>query len=378
MLKTKKHYINRGGKIHIQTTLNGERLRFSTKLDFNAENEEYVKNNLERILQNHLKPNKQTGKNDFRFYANKFLENQKPFIKNRTYEQYKTNLNTITILIKNKPIMQYSKEDVECFYKKIIEKNYSRGSVSNFCTLLNSVFVLAQEDNIGFKNPYFAKRIRNLKEVRERRVFSLEEVRMIIEESKKDFYSPKLYLYLNIAFFTGARFGEILALNYEDFNLEEKILKISKTLSKVGEQTPKTKTSNREIDILSPLLKIKHLLIGKGRIFKGSYYSLTCSYRREFKKLIKNLGMQQADIYATRHTFASLMLQHQEEPMWISQMLGHSNLSITYAVYAKFIQSKTKKRAAFLEEAKEEKEENLALKEIKSELIALKKNDNEF
>ena len=38
MSKIQKPLVNRGGKIHIHTSVNGNRLRFSTFLPFNAEN----------------------------------------------------------------------------------------------------------------------------------------------------------------------------------------------------------------------------------------------------------------------------------------------------------------------------------------------------
>ena len=38
----KKNSINRGGRLHIQTTYEGKRLRFSTKLKDTKENREYV------------------------------------------------------------------------------------------------------------------------------------------------------------------------------------------------------------------------------------------------------------------------------------------------------------------------------------------------
>ncbi len=61
-------------------------------------------------------------------------------------------------------------------------------------------------------------------------------------------------------------------------------------------------------------------------------------------------------LYNTRHTFATLMLTNGEDILWVSQMLGHANISTTMKYYIKYVEDKGKKRATFLDE----KTENIA------------------
>lgn len=350
-IKNKNPLINRGGKIHIHTTRNGERLRFSTFLPFNTDNIEFVRNNLETFIDNYLDPSISNGDNDFLYYAEKFLKANKAFIKKNTLKQYQSAVKNIVRLIGNKPIRTYQKQTIESFYAKLLHADYSNPCINLYCSILNAVLTLAEDSRSDFKNPFFKKRLRNIKTPKERIVFSLEEVFEILKESKRHNYPKDLHLYLKIAFFTGARCGEIFALETQDFDLEKKRLKINKTLGRYGTTTPKTKTSNREIHLLSPLLNVP--LESEGRIFKGKYSTLMPSYRKSFKRVLKALKLPNADLYSTRHTFASIMLQKGEEAMWISQMLGHSNLNITYKVYSKYIKENNKERAAFLSDYKE-------------------------
>ena len=84
----------------------------------------------------------------------------------------------------------------------------------------------------------------------------------------------------------------------------------------------------------------------KGFIIKTPLYRL----RSEFKILQKRLNFTEIrTIYYTRHSFASLMLQRGEEPMWVSKMLGHTNLNITLNHYAKYLPQSVENRAKFLQ-----------------------------
>ena len=69
-----------------------------------------------------------------------------------------------------------------------------------------------------------------------------------------------------------------------------------------------------------------------------------------WKPLLKRCGMAYRVLYNTRHTFATLMLTNGEDILWVSQMLGHANVSTTMKYYIKYIEEKGKKRAAFLDD----------------------------
>jgi integrase len=53
--------------------------------------------------------------------------------------------------------------------------------------------------------------------------------------------------------------------------------------------------------------------------------------------------------YQLRHTFASLCLQQGAEATWVSKMLGHASLQITFKYYARYIDDKSGRNEAKLE-----------------------------
>ena len=175
--------------------------------------------------------------------------------------------------------------------------------------------------------------------------------------------SQDLLTYLYIAFLTGARTGEILALEWEDIDFENEKIAITKSLNDMGElTTPKTKSSVRHIDMLPPLkeylLKLNSACTGKSELAHKERESGAVSpiitakrkdLRAEFYALLDSLGLKRRVLYNTRHSFASIMLSQGEEPLWVAAMLGHKNLNITYSHYAKFIPQKSRARAVFLQ-----------------------------
>lgn len=154
----------------------------------------------------------------------------------------------------------------------------------------------------------------------------------------------KTFLYL--AFYTGARVGEILALRWENIGLNT--IDIKKTKHANGELgTPKTGKS-RTILCPEPLKKyLSSLEQTEDFVLKLNYHSA----RRNFQQLLKNLGYEIQGLHATRHTFTSLLVQNNVSPTLIAQMLGHSSLTMINNIYAKYIEGNNTTNQALLNNA---------------------------
>ena len=161
--------------------------------------------------------------------------------------------------------------------------------------------------------------------------------------------------YLQIAFFTGCRTGEILALKWSDVDLSNGKISINKTINKFDITSPKTRSSIREIDIL-PLvkeaLKSQKSINGKSEFVfcsKDDFSKLYFTLQKEWKRLLNEVGLEYRTLYHTRHTFASIMLSHNENLLWVSKrMLGHSNANMTLKIYAHYVETQGEQHGAFL------------------------------
>jgi integrase len=90
----------------------------------------------------------------------------------------------------------------------------------------------------------------------------------------------------------------------------------------------------------------------------GGPLDLTNIRHRIWYPTLARAGLRPRDLYQTRHTFASLMLQTGEDPAWIARMMGHTTTKLLYERYAAFIRYRTRQDgAAYLEQVRQSREE---------------------
>ncbi len=226
---------------------------------------------------------------------------------------------------------------------------YKKNTIHNLNANLKSFLAFCESERFLSKNPYFSITLKNAKEAKAIDPFSLEEVKTLIDNAE----SLRLKAFLMVAFFTGMRTGEQLALTWQDIDFNEKTITINKSLNELGQITsPKNKPSIREVDLLEPVEKIlKELKATEPANKKMIFLSVpkrTQDFQLMFKKLLEALNLKDRKLYTTRHTFASLMLSQGEEAMWVSKTLGHKDLNTTYKTYSHYIPKQDKERAKFL------------------------------
>lgn len=173
--------------------------------------------------------------------------------------------------------------------------------------------------------------------------FTKDEIETILSKA-----TGRLESYLAFAFYTGARCCEILALKWDDIDMDAMTIYISKSLVN-GLVKNQTKTGeDRTIPIFEPLLPYiqglarqrdsdwvfsekKDHLFGSASLFGNG----------KWRKFLADCEVPYRSARHTRHTFATHMVERAargEIPIkWVSQILGHANLDMTIKVYARFI-----------------------------------------
>ncbi|WRF76806.1 site-specific integrase [Helicobacter pylori] len=362
----------RGNAIYLNYTKNSKRHRTSlNKLSesLNLETEralEYLEGfSLDQILKmlkrastpsekqkKSLPPPKKTKDKDITIeQAKESFLNQKIGLKAESLRFMRLRFNTILKLINIKEsakVSKITKESVTNYHNNAFKK-YKKNTLISLNALLKSFLEFCETEGFMEKSPYFAITLKNAKEAKEIDPFNLEEIKTIIENAP----SLRLKAFLTMAFFTGLRTGEQLALLWSDVDFENKKINIDKSLNLSGAITsPKNKPSIREVDLLEPVEKIlKELKASEPANKKMIFLSIpkrTAEFQKAFKAVLKALNLKDRKLYTTRHTFASLMLSMGEEAMWVSKTLGHKDLNTTYKTYSHYIPKQDKERAKFL------------------------------
>ncbi|RVY28240.1 site-specific integrase [Helicobacter pylori] len=362
----------RGNALYLNYIKNRKRHRESlSKLtkSLNLENDqalEYLKGlSLEKILKMQkgtLKPNKEPEQESLKTakkikkgvsikQAKGSFFNQKIGLKEESLRFMRLRFSTILKLMNIKEsskVSKITKESVTNYHNNAFKK-YKKNTLISLNALVKSFLEFCEQEGYINKTPYFKITMKNAKDGEKINPFSLNEIKAILQSAS----DLRLKAFLTTAFFTGLRTGEQLALLWSDVDFENKKINIDKSLNLSGVITsPKNKPSIREVDLLEPVEKIlKELKATEPSNKKMIFLSVpkrTQDFQRAFKKLLEALNLKDRKLYATRHTFASLMLSQGEEAMWVSKTLGHKDLNTTYKTYSHYIPKQDKERAKFL------------------------------
>ncbi len=357
---TTGYYIS-GDKLYVQGSIDGVFKRYSTGLKATSQNTKFVKKNcMSELLRIHSKKNQlQTICTNFADYGLSNLELNREKRTDSTAREYELIFEKkILPYFKNFDIKDIKRNDLMKWQKDLRATGISGKRINNIRSVFNFILEEARKDELIDKN-YFTLFDREKIQTKEINPFSFDEAKLIIAKAsgwQKDFFQ--------VAFFTGMRTGEIMALKWEDINFVSKTIIVRRSVrSGVLRETTKTGTS-RTIDML-PIVEAAILNMKQKTYLNSSYIFLSSSgthytdsgfiRKGAWTNAIRLCGLDYRTLYQTRHTFASNMISAGEDILWVSQMLGHKNLQITLSIYAKFIKSKKVRRATFLEDENEEK-----------------------
>lgn len=161
---------------------------------------------------------------------------------------------------------------------------------------------------------------------------------------------PKWVRFYTVAFGTGLRPSEQYVLQWEHVDFQRKLLLIRQGFVKGRLTMLKTAGSRRDVDMLPHVEETlrSHCEVTQGKeqyIFSNTEGGPL--HRDNMRNRIWNPSLVRAELrhrnpYQTRHTFASLMLDQNENPAWVARMLGHTTLRMLYERYGKFIRNRSR------------------------------------
>ncbi len=305
-----------------------------------------------------------------REYLSRWLEDSvKDTVRNTTYERYEQISRTHIIpMLGDVKLKALSPTHVRSLYKEKLQ-TLSPRTVQYIHVTLHKALKQAVNDGLIPRNATEAVKPPQVRR-EEIRPLTPEQVKMLLDAARGD----RLEALYALAVHTGLRQGELLGLKWEDIDLEERTLHVRRALTtaKGGPRlaAPKTKGSRRRVSLtkgavdalrghlarqLEEIDRAGSLWQENGLVFAsetGRPLDRRSVTTHLFKPLLKRAGLPaKTRFHDLRHTCATLLLTKNVNPKVVSEMLGHSSISITLDTYSHVLPDMQDSAARALEEA---------------------------
>jgi integrase len=317
----------------------------------------------------------------FEMYARKWLaETITPHRKVRTADYYEQVLDThllpnfsktvltaikpahvrgfIAEKMAGKPCSQHAQVSADC---DTCVRPLAKNTVKNAVATLRAILYQAQVDELIHSNP--AARFGKLFELRQDKrkdivVLEPPHVARVLQAAAK--WYPDHELVVQTLFYTGMREGELLGLQWDDFDFGRGTVELRRTVSLGrGERrllinTPKS-GKIRTVDLPSPLptrfadlksiRQAEAVVLGRQLshwVFPAETdpeKPLNDAWLRDrlWRPLLEKAQVRHVRVHDARHTYASLMLRRAVPIAYVSRQLGHSSIQVTVDLYGHFI-----------------------------------------
>jgi len=332
----------RGDMIWAQATINGRLHRLSTgkrlssltkKWFENTSGVDAIKSILEKKEENALSYRDISLK---KFGMEVIVETSQ----NRGYASQKDAVrilnNHILPFFKNMAIAEIRPMDIVKFINHFKNK-FSEARAKRIKHIFGLIMTYAYDNKLIENNPMLAQSVARIKfntKPEDDRVYTSNEVNLMLSKSY-----GWLKVYLEVAFTTGLRVGEVMGLKWEDIDLESGYLFLSRSISKgtISEGSNGDKNHERPIPLFPRTLNIlksyydvrpsnEWLFINKD---KGPFLEAKTIVDYHFKPFLESIGVEYKTLMAIRRTYASLMNFGGKNKDEIRRVMGHSKTSTT-------------------------------------------------
>jgi integrase len=288
----------------------------------------------------------------FAQYAVQWLEENAYSLTPATYRSYRTVIHSHVVpFFKELPLGEITDTHLKRFVAHLQGlpgkggRSMASKSINNYLGPVKGMLRQAAEKKLLPYDPtVFVKRLRVPKPDID--PFTPQEIAQFLAH-----VTPSYRTYFHVAFLTGMRPNEQLALKWANIDFVHR--KIAVREGRVGkvEGLPKTEESIRDIDLLEPVcellrrhraetwLRTDYVFVNQ----EGRPIDLNTLRRRIWYPALKRGGIRARTLYQTRHTFATLMLATGENPEWIAKQLGHTSTQMLFQRYTKFIPNVTRR-----------------------------------
>jgi len=262
---------------------------------------------------------------------------------------------------KDANIKKLKTKDIVEFQAYLIDKRLSNNTINKLIINLNQVFKLAVKNRLIATNPVEDVPMLRV-EKQKMKFWTINEFQQFYELIQDD--ELVLKVFFQTAYYTGARVGELCALQWQDIDFSKKTISITKTMHKKKGgtflDTPKTRSSIRKIAIHHELiLTLKEWRKEQKRTIAVNNDTFVFQYkdippvRDNFSKRIKPIcqrgEIEPIRMHDFRHSHVALLIELGEDMLIVKERLGHSSITTTIDVYGHLFPTRQEQLASKLD-----------------------------
>lgn len=233
------------------------------------------------------------------------------------------------------PIDQISKQRIMEWYIQFTDKDLVIGTKNLVITVIKSIFAFGSK-YYDLPNPTLSlKRLKAKK--RKYDTWTVEEFERYIQAE----HSPLYAAIITFMYWTGARKGEVLGLQYTDF--QNGTVHIHQQMTVNGLAPLKTDSSERTLklldrvqDVLKPFLEACD--DSRPFVFGGESPIPVATLYTHFTRTVNRAGLKQIRVHDLRHSFATNAIASGANIVAVSKYLGHASINITLSTYTHLLE----------------------------------------
>src|SRR5215831_2714945 len=271
-------------------------------------------------------------------YAQTFLQRIEQTRKHTTYAEYRKILDRdILPVFRGLDLQDITREKVKGLATTCLRRGQSPKTVQKIIGCLSSLFSHGIEDELLAVNPALkpGKFLPKISKRRKTDPLTREEVALFL-----------------CALRTGLRMGELLALQWPDIDWQGRFIEVRRNYTHWKVTSPKSGESRR-VDMSRELTQtLKDLLLERqidaaasgtdipAWVFCSETGGLLHPHNirdRVFYGLLTKAKLRRVRFHDLRHTFASLLLQNGQSPVYVREQMGHSSIQVTVDLYGHLI-----------------------------------------
>jgi integrase len=292
---------------------------------------------------------------------------KQPKIRLSTYENYKMYIeNYIYPALGDLPLLGLNTNHIQILYNKMLKKGKASATIHKVHQIIHPCLQKAVQIKLIPWNPSAATERPTIKSHTGQAMSEPDMYKFLaFVDGMPDRWKAAMLVLIG----TGLRIGELLALTWDDVDLEKGIINVNKTLSRTKSKSlvvnaPKTESSAAPVPIPELIItELKRhqasqaayiLRYGKYKGYqksnlvfgsmKGTHIAPR-NFQRKYYQVLEKAKVEHLKLHGLRHTFATRLLEEGEDTRTVQELLRHADIKTTGNIYTHVTQ-KVKRKAS--------------------------------